>query len=499
MIPDIEVEDEWQTRQLANDIALILKPGDALCLSGDLGAGKSTFARSLIRALADDDTLEVPSPTFTLVQTYDLDRLVLSHFDLYRLEEPEEIDELGLDELLVEGAVLVEWPEKAEAALPANALWIRISHAQEAEEKRIFQFSSNELSWKKRLEATLDVRTFLEAASFEKCRRNYLAGDASLRQFEKIEKENQTSVLMLWPFQANDLPGEVRAYMQRAHLATDCRSVVAIGSELRSRGFGAPEIYAADLQQGFVLSQYLGSETIVSQNKPVRERYLAAVDVLARMHSLQWPDEIVLSDSSIYQVPEYSNEALIAEASLFLEWFVPYTTQGAQTAAQSAVFKELWQQALDAISDAQRGWVLRDFHSPNLLWQEKARAEFPIGLIDFQDTVVGPVAYDVGSLLFDARTDINPDLETELFKTYIQARQKADILFDQEAFSKAYAVMSAQRISKILGIFVRLAQRDLKPGYLSHLPRMLDYLNRVLQNPILSDLKDWYQSIGLKA
>jgi tRNA threonylcarbamoyl adenosine modification protein YjeE len=126
----LSLKDESDTLQLAEDLAAILKPGDLLCLSGDLGAGKSTFSRALIRNMADDPDLEVPSPTFTLVQPYDLPRLPLAHFDLYRLEEPEEIEELGLEEILEDSAALIEWPEMAKDLLPESALWLQFRHGE---------------------------------------------------------------------------------------------------------------------------------------------------------------------------------------------------------------------------------------------------------------------------------------------------------------------------------------------------------------------------------
>ncbi|MEM7012789.1 MAG: tRNA (adenosine(37)-N6)-threonylcarbamoyltransferase complex ATPase subunit type 1 TsaE, partial [Verrucomicrobiota bacterium] len=116
----METKDEAETLSFAEDVAMILRPGDVVCLSGDLGAGKSTFARALIRTLADDNALEVPSPTFTLVQSYELPRFDLAHLDLYRLEEPEEIEELGLPDLLQTGAALIEWPELAAEFLPQD-------------------------------------------------------------------------------------------------------------------------------------------------------------------------------------------------------------------------------------------------------------------------------------------------------------------------------------------------------------------------------------------
>ncbi len=489
---NIEGLDEAGTVRLANDIAMVLRPGDTVCLSGDLGAGKSTFARALIRAFAADAHLEVPSPTFTLVQTYEFDRFALSHFDLYRLEEPEEIEELGLDDLLDAGAALIEWPEKASDLLPASALWIQITQPDAEAEKRDFRFHSGAPEWPERLSQTLAVRQFLSGTGYAEGERRFLAGDASLRSFETVSSDGSQAVVMRWPFQADRVPEAVSAYMDRVHLARDCRSVIAIGSELRRHGLLAPELYASDPAAGLVLSQYLGSETIVRDGRAIPERYQAAVDVLARMHGADWPVNVELEDGSVYVVPDYSVEALIAEASLFLDWYVPETTGQPAGTELRQEFETLWRTALKEISGAQTGWVLRDFHSPNLLWQEGAQGTGRIGLIDFQDTVVGPVAYDVASLLLDARTDIGPDLENALFETYVSARQGQSPAFDRAGFSQAYAVMATQRISKILGIFVRLARRDGKPDYLSHLPRMLGYLDRVLDRPGLSDLKAWY-------
>ncbi|WP_422374364.1 tRNA (adenosine(37)-N6)-threonylcarbamoyltransferase complex ATPase subunit type 1 TsaE [Roseibium sp.] len=493
----LEVIDEAETRRLANDLALVLKPGDIVCLSGDLGAGKSTFTRALLRSFAGDPELEVPSPTFTLVQTYELDRFDLSHFDLYRLEDPEELEELGLDDLVEAGAALIEWPEKAEELLPADALWVQITQPEEEADKRRFSFFSESPDWRSRMEQSLHTRRFLASIKLGTAERHFLAGDASLRSFETVISDEATAVLMRWPFQGDAVPDAVRTYMQTVHLAQDSRAVVAINSELRRRGFLAPEIYAADLESGFILSQDLGRETIVRDGRPDPERYRVATELLAEMHGQSWPEAVTLEGGSVHSVPIYSRAALTAEAALFLDWYVPHVTDRNADEAMRRDFEDLWQKALDAITDAQTGWVLRDYHSPNLLWQEGASGKNRVGLIDLQDTVIGPVAYDVASLLLDARVDVSRDLETALFETYVSTREKQASGFDRASFTKAYGVMGAQRVSKILGIFVRLARRDGKPAYLSHLPRMLGYLDRVLDRPGLSDLKDWYNRFRL--
>ncbi|WP_306148097.1 MULTISPECIES: tRNA (adenosine(37)-N6)-threonylcarbamoyltransferase complex ATPase subunit type 1 TsaE [unclassified Roseibium] len=489
----LSLKDESETRQLAEDLAAILKPGDLLCLSGDLGAGKSTFSRALIRNIAGDPALEVPSPTFTLVQPYDLPRLPLAHFDLYRLEEPEELEELGLEEILEDSAALIEWPEMAEDLLPKSALWLQFRHVED-EDTRQVEFYSEDPEWENRITATLEVRAFLKAAlNIGQIKRQHLAGDASLRTFEKIEAGDEHLVLMRWPFSDATLPEDIRSYMDKVHLAKDCRAVAAIGGELRKSGLRAPAIKKTDFDKGLILSEFLGSETIVVDGKPVAERYFAAVDVLAAMHARKFPETVDLDTGETYQVSAYSADALVSEANLLLDWYLPEKTGTEASDQTRAEFEALWRGLLDGISEAQSGWVLRDFHSPNLLWQVGASGTDRIGLIDFQDTLIGPVAYDVASLLLDARTDINPELENALFDAYLQKRKGLGQEVDLEAFKQAYVVMGAQRISKILGIFVRLARRDNKPAYLEHLPRMEGYLDRVMTAPILFDLKDWYQ------
>lgn len=488
----LTLPSEAATQQLADDVALMLKPGDLLCLSGDLGAGKSTFSRALIRNVAADPDLEVPSPTFTLVQPYDLPRLNLAHFDLYRLEEPEELDELGLEEFMEDGAALIEWPEKADGLLPDTALWIQFQHGEDETRRKAVFFSEDPI-WQERLATTLQIRRFLDGALGAGAERHHLAGDASLRTFEKIGKDGQISVLMRWPFSDATLSAPVRDYMDKVHLAKDCRSVVAIGTELRKAGIQAPTVLKADFEAGLVLSEYLGGETIVVDGQPVPERYFAAVDVLAKMHAHQLPAEIRLEAGGIYRIPVFSTGAMIAEASLILEWYFPEKVGVPVSGQSKAEFEAIWGSLFEVASKAQQGWILRDYHSPNLLWQEEASGTDRIGVIDFQDTVMGPVAYDVASLLLDARTDVDATLENALYDAYVKARSQQTAGFDAQAFSSAYSIMAAQRISKILGIFVRLARRDGKPAYLGHLPRMEGYLDRVLAAPVLSDLKDWYQ------
>jgi aminoglycoside/choline kinase family phosphotransferase len=137
---------------------------------------------------------------------------------------------------------------------------------------------------------------------------------------------------------------------------------------------------------------------------------------------------------------------------------------------------------------------LRDFHSPNLLWLPEREGTARVGLLDFQDAVMGPAAYDVASLLQDARGDVPEMMEIGLLSRYTRARRSADATFDTPAFARAYATLAAQRASKILGIFTRLERRDHKPQYLRHLPRVWTYLQRSLAHPALAPLAAWYRA-----
>src|SRR6202040_2682806 len=137
-------------------------------------------------------------------------------------------------------------------------------------------------------------------------------------------------------------------------------------------------------------------------------------------------------------------------------------------------------------------WVLRDFHSPNLIWLD-GRTDFAkVGIIDFQDAMLGPAAYDLVSLLQDARIDVEESLELAMLTRYIKARRAADAAFDAAAFAELYAIMSAQRNTRLLGTFARLNRRDGKPQYLRHQPRLWTYLNRSLAHPLLAPARQWY-------
>ena len=155
-------------------------------------------------------------------------------------------------------------------------------------------------------------------------------------------------------------------------------------------------------------------------------------------------------------------------------------------------FLALWRPLLAAAAKADTGWTLRDFHSPNLMWQPDRDGIGRVGVLDFQDALLGPKAYDLVSLLQDARLDVPEPLEATLLDRYCSARAAQNQHFSSDDFRSLYATLGAQRNSKILGIFSRLAKRDGKRSYLAHIPRVAHYLERDLSHPDLADLRRWY-------
>jgi aminoglycoside/choline kinase family phosphotransferase len=216
------------------------------------------------------------------------------------------------------------------------------------------------------------------------------------------------------------------------------------------------------------------------------------MDVLAALHRNRLPDILPVEQGVEYRLPKYDLEALLIEVELLLDWYLPKLDTKISDNKRD-LFLSLWRDALLPTMQGQQTWVLRDYHSPNLLWLPERQGLARIGLLDFQDAVMGSPAYDVASMLQDARVDVPELTEIALLSRYTRARLKTEAGFDAPAFVRAYATLAAQRASKILGIFARLEMRDGKPQYLRHLPRVWGYLQRSLAHPALAPLQSWYK------
>jgi N-acetylmuramate 1-kinase len=482
--------DLVQLDLLASRIALQVKPGDVIALSGPLGAGKTTWARFLIARLGGEG--EVPSPTFALMQTYACPRLTVHHCDFYRLQ-PSELDELGLDDALGQGALIIEWPERAGTWLPADRLDIAMDETAAPNLRRLELTGHG--TWQQRLARLVALDHFLAATDYADAAARYLQGDASTRAYARLVLPDRTAILMDAPRQPDGPPiRDGKPYSTLAHLAEDVTPFVAVGVALRERGLSAPAIYAFDLAQGLLLLEDLGDRVFTSEaasGRPLGELYGAAVDVLLALSTqppLMW---LPIEGHAAYALPAFDDDAMLTEALLLVDWYWPALHGRPVPDDVQADFIALWQPLLREAAQADRGWVLRDFHSPNLMWLPERAGIRRVGLLDFQDALAGPAAYDLVSLLQDARLDVPETLEAELLDRYCAARGAREPHFSSDEFRTLYATLGAQRSSKILGIFARLAKRDGKRGYLSHLPRVARYLARNLSHPALAGLRAW--------
>jgi hypothetical protein len=488
--------DEAGTVRLAELIALKIRAGDAIALFGDLGAGKTTLARALIGALLGESTPEVPSPTFALQQTYATPRLAVSHFDFYRLATVEEARELGFEEALQTGAVVVEWPERAQSLLPDDR--IEIILAETADPDRRLATVRGLGSAAARVERIGRTMAFLDGEpAWAGARIAYLQGDASTRGYARLQAGNRTALLMDAPRQPDGPPiRDGQSYSRIACLAEDMvRPFVAIGAVLRSSGLSAPDVMAADLDAGLLLVEDLDDRLYgreVAAGASQAELWRAAVDALVHLRGVPLPPQLELPDGSTFVLPRRDRAAFEIEIDLVLDWLWPELKGGRAPEEIRAEFRALWGPVIDRLLALPGGWFLRDYHSPNLVWMPEREGVARVGILDFQDALNEHFAFDLVSLLQDARVDVPEALERELLDHYAAQVAAREPGFDREQFAAAYADFGAQRNTRLLGLWARLMRRDGKPHYLQHYPRTWEYLARNLRYVTLAPLAAWY-------
>ena len=490
----LEAPDEPAMLSFAAAQAAWLEPGDFVAVSGDLGAGKTTFARGLIRALVEAPDLEAPSPTFTLMQIYEAPRGPVVHADFYRLRGASELENLGWGEAIEGTIAIVEWPERIAEALPADRLDVRIRFEPvRGPDARVLELRGFG-AIAKRLARALGVGALLRRAGWSESRREFLQGDASIRAYERLTRpDGATAILMISPPRPDGpIVRYGKPYAGIAKLSPDIRAFIAMAGGLRSLGYSAPDLIAYSVEEGLALIEDFGAATVVEDGVPNGARYAEAVALLGDLHGRDLPDSLPVGDE-VYRLPVYDIEAMLVEVELAIDWYAQAVAKVTVPSGARMHFLAIWRELLSPVLAERVTWTLRDYHSPNLHWLPEREGFSRIGLIDFQDAVIGPPAYDLASLLQDARVDVPDDLEMRLAALYVRRRSAADPGFDAERFAAAYAAMGAQRATKILGIFARLDKRDGKSQYLRHLPRIERYLAKNLAHPLLRPLALWYQ------
>ena len=288
-----------------------------------------------------------------------------------------------------------------------------------------------------------------------------LAGDASFRRYFRVVNGDRSAVLMDAP-----PPHE------------DPRPFIAVSEWLIGQGLSAPEILARDLEKGLLLLGDFGSvrlrETLDAAPARERELYERATDVLIHLHG----------HPPMEGLPAHGLDQWLEELKLFTDWYCPAVGANVDIGA----YEQAWREVLEPVANDGLGpvTVLRDYHAENIMLIEGREGVAHFGLLDFQDALVGHPAYDLASVLEDARRDVPPAIERDMIERYVAAMGHG------EAFRRAYWALAAQRNTRILGVFTRLWKRDDKPHYRRFQPRMWGLLERDLAEPNLAPVRAWF-------
>ncbi len=308
------------------------------------------------------------------------------------------------------------------------------------------------------------IASFLADHGWDQAHRAPLADDASFRRYERLSRDGRTAVLM-----------------DAAPPNEDIRPFQTMANHLRGLGYSAPEIFAASETTGLLLLEDLGDDTftrVLAAGGDETALYECAVDVLIDLH--RRPTRQVVP----CRLAIYDSEALMAEANLLPAW-----TDGHSLSDEARTdYQQAWSDPFALVQDQPQTLVLRDYHVDNLVWLPDRHGIAACGLLDFQDALAGPAAYDLMSLVEDARRDIGAELKAAMMARYMAALPD----LDRAAFTDTFDILAAQRHAKVIGIFNRLAKRDGKPAYLAHIPRVWRLLEKSLENPVLNSVKKWF-------
>jgi N-acetylmuramate 1-kinase len=310
------------------------------------------------------------------------------------------------------------------------------------------------------------IGSFLDAAGWGAASIAPLAGDASFRRYSRLTRGGETAMLM-------DAPPPQE----------DVRPFLAIDRALRELGFSAPAILAADAPAGLLLLEDLGDDTytqLLARGADETSLYALAIDVLIALHRAFAP-------TAAPGLPPYDEQRLLTEASLLVDWYLPAVTGEPTANAVRESYLDLWRQLLPRAMAVPASLVLRDYHVDNLMRLGTRSGIAACGLLDFQDAVLGPITYDLVSLLEDSRRDIDPRLIATMYQRYLAAFPD----LDRDAMAASFALLGAQRHCKVIGIFTRLDRRDRKPRYLAHIPRLWRLIEGNRRHPAVAPLGDW--------
>lgn len=466
----IPLPDLLATEALAHKLAPLLKKGVFVSLEGGLGTGKTALARAILQALGV--TGDTPSPTFKMVQHYQTENFPISHFDLYRLKNVDQLADIGWNAALTDGLTIVEWPERAEQLVPPDRLSLTFSFGGSIERicmlKGYGKWSMvDELV---RIARDAELSGFAAEAGWGKAALQPIGANSPPRRFFRLTRDDGKTAIMM------DADEDQKA-LQFVNLA----------SILRGLDLSAPEIYAARPKRGLVLMEDFGNEnvgSVIDRGMPMHPYFLRALLVLVRIHHQFSPASV-----KHLEVPTFTSALFAARVEKFLDNYFPFVMNRKATAEERAGFQAAWRRTLDPIDFLPKTLMLRNF-TPNTVMDIPDREGWrSLGLLDFQDAGIGPIAYDLASFCEVVRREGADYYLPMMVKQYYERAKPA---CPMEVLQRSCIILAAQRHTRLLGL---MAGRPERAGYLQHTKK---HLGNLLLDEAIKPVRSWFMDVGLQ-
>ena len=458
-------------------IAPIFEKGDLLALNGEIGSGKTTLTKHLINYLTATRIDEINSPTFNLCQTYSNEDLIISHYDFYRLDYLQEIEELDINDSIKNNFTIIEWANKFSSILPKDHIEIQIDNKSDKREYKILFHGE----YAKKIAAHKNRLSFLSNSNLNIKKITNMRGDASKRKYYRVNDGTENFVLM----------DALEDSINKTTTSKTITDFIIFRQYLEDIGLRVPKIYEFDIQKQLILEEDLGLTTYDELYSKLSFQDLinpAIESLLILVHSDY--KNINDLDGKAFEPQNFDEKVFINESKIFIDYYWPYVKNSICPEEEKYEFLSIIEKIYSDLS-TDKTLVLRDYHSPNLHYLQNEKGHKKCALIDFQDALLGHPLYDLVSLAQDARFTISEDQERYIVDTFEDKFLFNDFQLSKSSFNEQYKILAIQRSLKILGIFARLSLLEGKNNYIIHMPRVLDYIRRSMDCSLLNNLTHW--------